>query len=343
MNLAFDHWHIEPSSICTLKCPRCGRNETDEHTINKQLSLQFFKKQIGEDTIAKIKKISFCGNDGDPIYCNDFLSIIEWIKNINPTLEIVIITNGSHKPSHWWEKLSHLLSDIDEIHWSIDGWDQESNNIYRINSDWNSIINGIKTFRKNNKETYFIWATIAFKFNENHIDKISNIAKEYDFDHFQLTLSTKFHSKYPQDYISNDFLEPDNKFLIAKGHRFDRLSTSLSDKKRPGIQLKKIFEKRANILYNSDEYPALCYIGNKGVFLNSKGSFFPCCWVANNYHHNTKWLSLGDTSFNLHKNTFSDIIDNAFWQNDFLKFDNLECKSKCTKEKLLDTQHTTEW
>ena len=28
---------------------------------------------------------------------------------------------------------------------------------------------------------------------------------------------------------------------------------------------------------------------------------------------------------------------------DFLKFDSLECTTKCTKEKLTDRQHTTEW
>jgi len=201
----------------------------------------------------------------------------------------------------------------------------------------------LKHLEKNNKKTYFVWATIAFKFNEDHIDNILSIAESYEFDHFQLTLSTKFHSTYPQKYESNDILEPSNKYLIAKGHRFERLSHSLSIKERPGKHLKDIFEKRANILYNSSKYPALCYIGNKGVFLNSKGSFFPCCWVANNYSHNTKWLSLGDTSFNLHKNTFLDIIDNDFWKNNFLKFDSIECKSKCTKEKLLDIKHTTEW
>ena len=27
MNIALDHWHIEVSSICTLKCPRCTRTE----------------------------------------------------------------------------------------------------------------------------------------------------------------------------------------------------------------------------------------------------------------------------------------------------------------------------
>jgi len=83
MKLALDHWHIEVSSICTLKCPRCTRAEVPETLLNRQLTLNFFRNQIGESQIKKIRKISFCGDDGDPIYAKEFLEIVEWIKQIN--------------------------------------------------------------------------------------------------------------------------------------------------------------------------------------------------------------------------------------------------------------------
>ena len=56
MNLAWDHWHIEASSKCALRCPRCPRAELSESLLNQQLSLSFFQNQIGQDTIAQIKK-----------------------------------------------------------------------------------------------------------------------------------------------------------------------------------------------------------------------------------------------------------------------------------------------
>ena len=166
--LAWDHWHIEPSSICTLKCPRCPRAEVPESLLNRQLSLEFFKNQIGADTIKQIKKITFCGNDGDPIYCRDFLDICSWIKQVNPTIQLVLITNGSHKTMDWWQQLGETFDANDEIHWSLDGWDQESNEQYRVNSNWLSIMNGINTFNQANTGTYKVWASIAFKFNEKH-------------------------------------------------------------------------------------------------------------------------------------------------------------------------------
>jgi len=75
--LSLIHWHIEPSSICTLKCPRCPRAEVKESLLNKQLTLEFFQNQIGKNIIEGIKRITFCGNDGDPIYCNDLIEIAD--------------------------------------------------------------------------------------------------------------------------------------------------------------------------------------------------------------------------------------------------------------------------
>ena len=83
-----DHWHIEVSSICTLRCPRCTRTESAETLLNRQLTLDFFKTQIGEQRIKEMRKISFCGDDGDPIYAKQFLEIVAWIKDINPSIQL---------------------------------------------------------------------------------------------------------------------------------------------------------------------------------------------------------------------------------------------------------------
>jgi hypothetical protein len=50
------------------------------YASKKQYQCQkFFQDQIGQDTITKIKKITFCGNDGDPIYCREFLEIVKYL------------------------------------------------------------------------------------------------------------------------------------------------------------------------------------------------------------------------------------------------------------------------
>jgi MoaA/NifB/PqqE/SkfB family radical SAM enzyme len=339
MMLAWDHWHIEPSSICTLKCPRCPRAEVPDSLLNQQLTLNFFKNQVGADTIKQIKKITFCGNDGDPIYCKDFLNICSWIKQINPEIHLVLITNGSYKPTVWWEQLGEIFNANDEIHWSLDGWDQESNEQYRVNCDWDSIMNGINTFNQANTTTYRVWASIAFKFNEKQLLRQKITATASGFDSYQLTKSTKFSSKYPA-YGDNDPLEPEDVQMIASGHRFERIIQALTTKQRPGIELKNIFLERSKNLGN---HSGICLIGNKGVFLNSQGEFYPCCWTANRYEHNQSWHNRANTQFNLNTRTFQEIIADKFWTTEFLEFNSQECKTKCTPGRLTDRQHTTEW
>jgi MoaA/NifB/PqqE/SkfB family radical SAM enzyme len=110
MSLATWHFHIEISSKCALQCPRCARQEVPENLINTELDLDFFKKNFTEDFVLKnVEKISFCGDDGDPIYAHDLIAVIQYLKSIKD-VEIVIITNGSRKKFSFWHNLGKILS-----------------------------------------------------------------------------------------------------------------------------------------------------------------------------------------------------------------------------------------
>ena len=341
--IVWDHWHVEPSSICTLKCPRCPRVEIPESLLNQQLTLDFFQSQIGVDVIKQIRKITFCGNDGDPIYCRELLEICQWIKASNPEIHLVIVTNGSYKNSKWWQDLGSILDHRDEIHWSIDGWDQHSNQQYRINCDWHSIMAGLHAFVGTNSATYRIWAAIAFRFNQDQLHDMEKMASDLGMDLFQITKSTKFGSHYPAAYGKDDPLCPDRMDLVSSSHRFERMQMRLSTKTRPGDDLKEIFWQRAQELERQAQFAGVCLIGNKGVFLNSRGEFYPCCWTANRYAHNQSWHGLAADRFNLWHRTFEQVLQDNFWSEEFLEFNSLECRTKCTPEKLKNRDHTTEW
>jgi len=333
MNIAMDHWHIELSSKCPLKCPRCPRLEVAESLLNKQLTLDFFKEHVGVDVIKNIQKITLCGNDGDPIYCTDLINIIKWFKECNPDIMIVIVTNGSNKPKCWWRELALTLDEHDEIHWSIDGFDDMSNNLYRVNSNWKTIIDGAEAFIDANDTTYTVWAAIAFSFNQDRLKQMTEMANEMDFDAFQLTKSTKFgsmHSRYPR----RDFLEPRKEFVSSSG-RFERDCIALSNKERPDQSIKKTFRIRKDELIFSND-AGICMIGNKGLFLNSRGELYPCCWVANRFEHNDPW---SNNALNLYNEPVSKL---ATWYDDLI-FTSAECVAKCTRAKLADDDHTLEW
>ena len=335
--LATWHFHIEISSKCTLRCPRCARQEVPNGLVNTELDLAFFKRNFTpEFVLANLEKITFCGDDGDPIYAHDLIDVITYIKHIKP-VEIVIVTNGSHKKESWWQDLGRVLDQNDTVHFSVDGWDNHSNNLYRVNSDFDSIVSGISALRSTS-QCQLVWAAIAFRFNEDHFDQMSAHAKALQMDAFQLTKSTKFGSIYP-NYGIADALEPSKKF-ISGSHRFERDVTLLSNR-----GLKSAVRNVNMQLFQSTKeingITPLCKIGNKGLYIDARGRLFPCCWVANRYNHNSDWQQIAG-NFNLHTRTLTDAVTDPFWNTDFQTFQWQECQTKC-KTSVVDKKYATTW
>ena len=336
-NWPLEHWHIEVSSKCSLRCPRCTRQEVPDGLINTDLSLDWFEKNFFE-LLSHVKKITFCGDDGDPIYARNFLEIIKRIKSINPFIQIVIVTNGSYKTSDWWTELSSLLSSADHIHFSLDGWDQNSNEIYRVNSDWNSIIAGVQALEKNPVRVFTTWAAIAFRFNQDHMDHMQQMARDLKFDYFQITHSTKFgsnYSAYPQD----DALEPRAEF-VAQG-RFTRNIENLSNRHWQDLCVGE-FVKRYREPITIGSINPLCSVGNKGLYINSQGQFYPCCWTGLRYPHNTNIFDYVDQT----DKTIAQTLNDPNWSKlfDSMKDNSCpnECREKCSA-KLWTLEHATSW
>jgi MoaA/NifB/PqqE/SkfB family radical SAM enzyme len=337
MTLATWHFHIEISSKCTLRCPRCARQEVPDGLVNTELDLEFFKRNFTpEFVLDNVEKITFCGDDGDPIYAHDLISVIQYIKSIKP-VEIVIVTNGSHKKVSWWNELGLCLGPQDSVHFSIDGYDNASNNLYRVNSDYDSIVAGLQALRAASL-CQIVWATIAFKFNEDHMERMQQFAKDLGVDRFQLTKSTKFGSVYPS-YGVDDPLQPSAKF-VSGTHRFEREVVALSDAGEwQEIPLTNL--KLFNQTPSRNGITPLCEIGNKGLYIDARGRLFPCCWVANRYNHNSDWQQIAN-NFNLNTRTLADSITDPFWAAEFQSFKWQECQSKC-KSSVVDEKYATTW
>lgn len=335
MTLATWHFHIEISSKCTLSCPRCARQEVPDTLVNTELDLEFFQRNFTPEFIHNnVEKITFCGDDGDPIYAHDLIPVVRYIKKIKP-VEIVIVTNGSYKKTAWWQELGSVLTNKDSVHFSIDGFDQNSNNLYRVNSDYQSIQLGISTLRSYS-ECRLVWAAIAFKFNEDHISYMRDQAQALHMDRFQLTKSTKFGKIYPI-YGANDELQPSSKF-ISSSQRFERVADYFTNKTDHIHDINLELYKQ---IKEYDSVKPLCHVGNKGLYISARGLLYPCCWVANRYTHNNEWAQIAE-SFNLHKRTLADCINDSFWTTKFLSFQWQECKTKCNT-RVVDEKYATEW
>lgn len=361
VNWQYYHWHLEPSAVCTLKCPRCPRNEhPDTPWLNKNMTLDFVKKFFTKDMLQNyVQRVTMCGDVGDPIYCKEYIEICRYIKSVNPRIHIFTITNGSYKKPEWWTEFGSVVNEYDTINFSIDGYDDASNNLYRINSNWDSIVNGIKALRQSNQHVFINWAAIVFRFNQDYLSNIADQARLLGMDALQLTKSTKFGSKYGGYGGVNDTLEPKKEF-ISSSHRYERSTTNLSGRTQHNqdyltYNKEKFIEIRQK--YQNHPITPLCEIGNRGVYVNAEGVVFPCSWTSFPYTsltHGNKTIQWEDSFFakhrqqmNLHTRTFDEIVADPLWNKCSQGFTDInktwvECSQKCSTS-IVDENYAVGW
>jgi MoaA/NifB/PqqE/SkfB family radical SAM enzyme len=362
INWQFYHWHLEPSAVCTLKCPRCPRVEhPDTPWLNKNMTLDFVKKLFTQDMLLnQVRRVTMCGDVGDPIYCKEYIEICRYIKSVNPNIHIFTITNGSHKKAEWWAELAGVLNHRDTINFSVDGFDNTSNNLYRINSNFDSITTAIKTVRQHNPDVFLYWAAILFSFNQDHLSNIKQQATDLGMDGLQLTKSTKFGSKYGTAYGGDsDPLEPRAEF-ISSSHRYERELINLSGREQDNQDYlnhntKKFIEIKQQ--YKDKPVVPMCEVGNRGVYVNAEGVLFPCSWTSfpyNSLTHQDKTIKWEDSFFakyrdrmNLNNRTFEEIINDPLWRKCSAGWHDsektwVECSQKCNQH-LVDEEYAVGW
>ena len=324
------HWHLELSSKCALKCPRCPRTERPGQYKVTEMKLDFIKKIFPEERLSLVKKILLSGGQGDAIYCNDFLKIIKYFKETNPELPLCITTNGSYKKTDWWRETASILQRNDMVIFSVDGWDQKSNEQYRVGSHFKSIIEGLKTLRQFNQQVYIVWSAIIFKFNQHRLNDIQNLAEKMGADTLNLVQSRLFgsiNSDYIDPKLGYDPLEPDKTRIETSNTNrgcyidFTKRSSSLNIK--PTIA--QFMEKYRDTYQKSYILP-LCRIGERGLYVDAEGILYPCSWISHPFAEQaskTRDKSITwekslfvehKDSFNLNNYTLEAVLQNPLWK-----------------------------
>ena len=306
-----------------------------------------------------VRRITMCGDVGDPIYCKEYIEICRYIKEQNRDIHIYTITNGSHKKPAWWTELGSVLNERDSFNFGIDGYDQDSNNLYRVNAKFSSIIDGIVALRAVNKDVFINWATIVFAFNQHHLEQMQAHAKLIGCDNFQITKSTKFGSKYGGWGGKDDVLEPSIEW-VSSTHRYERSMINLSGRMQDNADYlahnkKKYIEIKEQ--YKDKVITPLCEVGNRGIYVNAAGNVYPCSWVSfpyNSLTYEDKTIKYEDSffsqnldKFNLHNYSFEEILNNPLWnkcQNGFSDRSKswVECLQKCSTQ-VVDEKYAVGW
>ena len=266
-------FHIEPTNICTLKCPGCARTRFKQQWPgrwqNQSLDIDALMKFLDIDISGKL--ITLEGNYGDSIYHPKFIELVEAFKNRG--CKISIVTNGSYRTTEWWQNLCKLLDHNDSVTFSIDGMPSNFTE-YRINADWDSIVDGINACTAS--PARIIWKYIPFAFNEKDIETARALSQTMGFDEFVVRLSERFDTQ--------------TEHLIP-------VTTLVGERKAPQDQVKQGIEQQVD---------PMCYRG-KSYFISASGHYSPCCYVADHRFYYKTDFGKNQKSYSIENTTFTQI------------------------------------
>jgi MoaA/NifB/PqqE/SkfB family radical SAM enzyme len=285
--------HLEPTNICTLKCPGCARTrfigQWPQHWNNHSLERSTLMSFLDIDLSGV--KISMCGNYGDPIYHPDLAGMVRDLKQRGATISIT--TNGGHRKMSWWNELTKELSSEDDITFSIDGI-PENFTQYRINGDWKTTCDAIKICVS--AECNTTWKFIPFSFNENNIEQARQLSRDLGVDQFQVSLSERF------DDITMVF-KPNDKYI---GEKWNSQQNWKQSKTIPTVVPE-------------------CQSG-ESHFISADGHYMPCCYIGDHRFYYKTEFGKNKKQYNINDSTLSEILVGT----KLTKFyDNLSEQSAC--------------
>ena len=352
------NWHLEISSKCALQCPHCLRTLEPNSFKPRDLDTEFIKSVFSPNLLrGHVLRITFSGGLGDAIYNKNLIEMVRYLKTTHPHYQQVIVTNGSHKSEVWWKELCGLLNENDEIIFSIDGWDNESNNLYRVNSDWDSIMVGMNQATKSRALTR--WSTIVFRFNQDKIEYIQQLAEKSKVDSFHYVFSDRFLSPEGTRLGDHALLQPDAQYMakILKNQRHKIKFPANNDKiKKSKTIIKAIdraFEERKNQSlekYKNHLIMPTCTFAHRGNYIDADGYYYPCSWIGHIYPEQESCLIEGKKQtfpqsfgqykerLNLHERSLRDILTDPLWTEFAERWDSKEnapitCEQKCLNQK----------
>ncbi len=206
---------LEPTNSCNLKCPMCPSGNGTLKRPKGFMDFELYKKII--DEIQKRTSLICFWNQGEPFLHPRIIDMVKYASEKGIFTQIS--TNANIMPDA--EEL--VRSGLDSLIVSLDGAQQESYNRYRVNGDFNKVIENarklIEAKKKLHASTPVIkWQFIVMKHNENEIEIIRDLSKSLGVD--QLILKTV--QVYTKDDIRNFMPEnPKYRRYKVEGDHFE--------------------------------------------------------------------------------------------------------------------------
>ena len=349
------HW--EPTDKCNSGCAMCPRYDSQGFELstleNVEWTLESFKKAWTVDFIKDLNKVLACGNFGDPCACKEFVDMYEYMREINPNIELACNTNGSLRTQDWWARLGKVITQRPDrtggyCTFSIDGL-EDTNHLYRRGTVWKNIMRNAEAFIAAGGEAH--WDFIVFEHNEHQVDEARDLAIKMGFKNFNVKRTTRWNQykdgqgAYPviwkgkylydlkqpkEEKFKHNFEDAtyfqQSKYQSFNFHDFQQAEGKINKDMRfvngkyQSIVLHEL-KIACRAIKNAREYqPA------NEIFISAGGHVAPCCFLGsepfkdyNGVHADKNYVDLikmqgGLTELNMHKNNIYDILQLDIFQ-----------------------------
>ena len=349
------HW--EPTDKCNSGCAMCPRYDSSGFELstleNVEWTLESFKKAWTVDFIKDLNKVLACGNFGDPCACKEFVDMYEYMREINPNIELACNTNGSLRTPDWWGRLGKVITQRTDrkggyCTFSIDGL-EDTNHLYRRGTVWKNIMRNAEAFIAAGGEAH--WDFIVFEHNEHQVDEARELAIKMGFKNFNVKRTTRWNrydngqGSYPvvwkgkhlydlkqpkEEKFKHNFEDAtyfqQSKYQSFNFHDFQQVEGKINKDSRfvngkyQSIVLHEL-KIACRAVKNAREYqPA------NEIFISAGGHVAPCCFLGsepfkdyNGVHADKNYVDMinmqgGLTELNMHKNNIYDILQLDMFQ-----------------------------
>jgi len=293
--------NFELSSHCNSKCSQCPRYDT-QGNVQKDLNVTHLDLDIIEklplEKMTNLKKVSFCGNFGDPLMHPDLDEIVTFFQNQN----IWISTNASLRNKKWWAQLGTNKNIT--VSFCIDGIGSE-HEFYRRNTSYKKIIENAEAFIQAGGNAQ--WQFIVFRHNEHQINEARKLSEEMGFSQI--------------DFIYSDRFDTDNKWKVYDQGKYlydlEKSSNQTTLRESLGAPEKQKYWKSLN----KNKGTITCvWSKEKKLYIHSDATVYPCCWLGGiQSGKNIEKLLLKKivkdlTNIDLHHNNLADVLDSEVFK-----------------------------
>jgi len=340
-------WHNKNISLtlditthCNAKCPQCSRTDNlsgglkrHSHIPLMHWSIAQIKAVFTEEQLKTVRGITFSPSWGDPMMNPDAYEIIDYLLECLPKgAHLKNVTNGSMRNEEFWWKLGGLALVHKHKNFStvfdIDGIDQEMHSQYRRNTKLQNVLNNMKAFSDNGVSNTHS-KTIIFKHNQDYMNEIDRLVKQYGSQYHSFVKSDRFQKDKNGNYKPYIFLDENGKDVILEwaDKPWEKTHISLQTE-----NLKKEIVCR--------------WAKSNNLNINFDGQVWPCCYIGamahgqqrdifNNYEL-IKEYNLNSFSYNVKYTSVNKIIESLWYTKtlqDSISNDPLHvCKKQCSTQ-----------